>query len=76
LDGVAGIKFLLEGNASHCIAVIKAHFSFYAMLPSTLKKRKALQQLDNFKYSTTGVFEKNIVYQHFLKGLKKYSDIK
>lgn len=75
LDGVAGIKFLLEGNAAHCIAVTKAHFSFYTMLPSTLKKRKALQQLTNFKYTTSGVFEKNIVYQHFLKGLKKYSDI-
>ena len=30
LDGVAAFKFLFEGSGSHFIAVIKAHFSFYA----------------------------------------------
>lgn len=75
LDGVAGLKFLVEGNGAHCISVIKAHFSFYKMLPSTLKKRKQLKQLPGFKFATVGVYDKNIVYMHFIKGKKKYSEL-
>lgn len=75
LDGIAGMKFLLEGNGSHFIAVIKAHFAFYACLPSTLQKRKAMRELSKFKYATTGVLTKNIVFAHFIKGIKKYSAI-
>lgn len=75
LDGVAGLKFLLEGNGTHCISVIKAHFSFYKMLPSTLKKRKQLKQLPGFKFATVGVYDKNIVYMHFIKGKKIYSEL-
>ena len=75
LDGVAAFKFLLEGNGSHFIAVIKAHFSFYKHLPSTLKKRDEMRLMDEFKDATTGVYEKNIVYAHFVKGVKHYSEL-
>ncbi len=75
LDGVAAFKFLLEGNGSHFIAVIKAHFSFYKHLPSTLKKRDDMRLMDGFKDATTGVYENNIVYAHFVKGVKHYSDL-
>lgn len=75
LDGVAAFKFLLEGSVTHFIAVIKAHFSFYAHLPSTLNKRKAMRQMPNFVDSTTGVYKKNIVFLHFVKGVKRYSDL-
>lgn len=76
LDGVAAFKFLFEGNGSHFLAVIKAHFSFYAHLPSTLQKRKTMQQMPGFTYATVGVLKKNIVYLHFIKGIKKYSELK
>src|ERR1019366_6604083 len=36
LDGFAGLKFLLSGKFSHFLAVIKAHFSFYASFSNTL----------------------------------------
>ncbi len=75
LDGVAAFKFLFEGSGSHFIAVIKAHGSFYGQLSSTLKKRKAMRQMPNFVDSTSGVFEKNIVYLHFIKAKKKYSEL-
>ena len=75
LDGVAAFKFLLEGSGSHFIAVIKAHFSFYAHLPSTLKKRDEMRLMDGFKDTTTGVYTKNMVYAHFVKGLKHYSEL-
>jgi len=75
LDGVAAFKFLFEGSGSHFIAVIKAHFSFYAHLPSTLKKRDEMRLMSEFKHSTVGVYKKNIVYAHFLKAIKYYSDL-
>ncbi|MES2763267.1 MAG: glycosyltransferase family 2 protein [Bacteroidota bacterium] len=76
LDGVAAIKFLVEGNSTHFMAVLKAHGSFYKHLPATFKKRKAMRQMPGFVDSTTGVYKKNIVYLHFLKGVKKYSELK
>ena len=75
LDSVAAFKFLLEGHSSHFIAVIKAHFSFYRHLPSTLKKRKEMRQMKGFIDSTTGVYKKNIVYAHFIRSVKYYSDL-
>jgi GT2 family glycosyltransferase len=75
LDGVAAFKFLVEGNGTHFMAVLKAHLSFYTHLPSTLKKRKAMRNMKGFVDTTSGVYEKNIVYLHFLKGVKYYSDL-
>ena len=75
LDGVAAFKFLFEGNGTHFFAVIKAHFSFYKHLPSTLKKRDDMRLMPKFKDSTTGVYEKNIVFMHFVKKTKCYNEL-
>ncbi len=66
LDGFAGVKFLMELKPSHCLAIIKAHFSFYKYLPKMLKKRK--------KYAKTSKYYKinSIVWQYFILGKKKY----
>ena len=75
LDGVAAFKFLFEGNGTHFFAVIKAHFSFYKHLTSTLKKRDDMRLMPEFKDSTTGVYEKNIVFMHFVKKTKCYNEL-
>lgn len=75
LDGIAAFKFLLDGNPSHFWAVIKAHISFYNFLPSTLQKRKSLHKMNGFKYSTTGVFEKNVVFEHFMHKKNTYKEL-
>jgi GT2 family glycosyltransferase len=75
LDGVAAFKFLFEGSGSHFMAVIKAHFSFYAHLPSTLKKRNKMRLMPEFNDATIGVYTKNVVYAHFVKGVKRYSEL-
>tara|TARA_R110001632_G_scaffold125972_5_gene239471 strand:- start:176 stop:1198 length:1023 start_codon:yes stop_codon:yes gene_type:complete len=41
LDGIAAIKFLLEGKPQHILAILKAHLSFYGHLPGLLVKRKS-----------------------------------
>lgn len=75
LDGVAAFKFLFEGNGTHFLAVLKAHFSFYVHLPSTLKKRDEMRLMEGFEDATTGVYTENIVFAHFVKGVKKYSEL-
>jgi GT2 family glycosyltransferase len=74
LDGVAGIKFLLSGEFGHFFAIIRAHFSFYGMFSRTIKKRKLIQE--NIKhYATSCVYRGSIVWQYFVKGKRKFSEL-
>lgn len=43
LDGVAGVHFIFQGKFSHCFAILKAHFAFYALFSKTYKKRSFFQ---------------------------------
>ena len=69
LDGVAAIQFLLQGKANHFFAIVKAHFSFYGLLPKFFQKRK--------KYATTipYFFIKSIVFQHFILKKKYFNQL-
>lgn len=69
LDGIAGIKFLLELKPIHILAVLKAHLSFYYYMPKMLKKRKA--NAPNNSYYIV----KSIVWEHFIKGKKKFKEL-
>ncbi len=74
LDGVAGMKFLLSGQFSHFVAVLKAHFSFYGSLGTTLRKRKALKQQIK-AYTTTGVYLHSIIADYYIRGKKTVREI-
>jgi len=74
LDGVAGMRFLFSGDWSHFTAVVKAHFSFYAMLPATISKRKKLKK-EITMYAGSCVYNGNIVVEYFLRKKKKFSDL-
>lgn len=76
LDGVAAFKFLFDGQAKHFLAVIKAHFNFYYWLPSILIKRKKQKQIIGFRYCKTYIYQKNIVFEYFLKGKSKFENLK
>lgn len=71
LDGVAGIKFIMELRPVHTWAIIKAHFSFYWHLRKMMSKRRAL----SFK-QTNYFYCFSIVWQHFILRKKRFSDIK
>lgn len=75
LDGIAAFKFLLEAQPKHFLAVIRAHFAYYYMLPKTLSKRKKLKQLANFKFNRSFTYKGNIVFDYFLSKKKKFSDL-
>lgn len=71
LDGIAGIFFLINGNFKGIVAVLKAHFSFYANLGKMMQKRKQLTQKDNLY----GIYPKSIVWNYFIKKKKKFSEL-
>ena len=70
LDGVAAFKFLIDGQAKDSWAVWRAHFSFYAKIPEHRKKRKMLKQK-----KVGQVYQRNIVYEHFIKKIKTYDKL-
>lgn len=69
LDGLAGIKHLFEGKPQHTFAIIKAHFSFYALIanykPNTFITKKIV-----------GIYPKSILVAYHLKKQKKYSNLR
>ena len=62
LDGVAGIKYLVELKPLHTFSIIKAHFSMYFHLFKTLKKRKEIpNKIPNYYQF------KSLISQYFIK---------
>jgi GT2 family glycosyltransferase len=74
LDGVAGAKFLFEGNWKDCIAVVKAHFYFYQNYSKINKNRKATikSSLDN---SGNFIYPGSIVFEYYLKGKRTFTSL-
>ncbi|WP_299013713.1 glycosyltransferase family 2 protein [uncultured Polaribacter sp.] len=69
LDGIAGIKFLLELRPIHTLAILKAHFSFYKNFFKFLSKRKKLQKKQDYNLHTS------IVWQYFVLDRKKFEEL-
>lgn len=66
LDGIAGIRFLFEGNFSYFIAVLKAHFHFYSKFSFYLKLRN--QEKKHWKSpNLCGQYRGSILVSFFLK---------
>lgn len=74
LDGIAGAKMFFSGEFSHCGAIIRAHFAFYARIGKTRAKRKELNKHIT-KFATKGIYRKNIVFAYYLGGKKKFTDL-
>jgi GT2 family glycosyltransferase len=74
LDGVAALKFLIEGHPKDFLAVAKAHFYFYRTIPKQRKKRKAIQK-NICDPDQTYIFPKSIVSAFYLRGIQKFSDL-
>ena len=68
LDGIAGIKLFFSLQPLHTLAIIKAHFAYYAHV-SKMKNKQEKYQKSNYFYT------KNIVFDYFIKGKKKFNNI-
>lgn len=74
IDGIAGVKFLFEGNPKHTLAIIKAHFGVYAKLNTYLKIRKELKKELGIE-PVSKVYQNLIIWDYFKKGKKKFSEL-
>ena len=72
LDGVTALKFLLGGQASLFMTVLKAHFAFWGTFGSVVTKRREVKKLGNNKVK---LYHKSIVWQYFAKGKKIFTDL-
>ncbi len=70
LDGAAALKFLVDGGFNNLFAVVKAHWSFYAMIPELRKERKTQKHNPVSK-----IYQKNIAFEHFLEGKNKFEEL-
>jgi hypothetical protein len=74
LDGVAGVKFLVDGQPKHTWAVVKAHFSVYGKLKAIFKERKRLDRIMN-EQPIENIYPRSVVFAHFLRGIKTFKDL-
>lgn len=70
LDGFAGLQFIFTLKPKHMLAIIKAHLSFYVNLPKLIKKRKQVKQIGNYHQ------HKSIIWQYYVLGRKKFSELR
>lgn len=66
LDGIAGIKFVLGGQASHCWAIIKAHIDMWRSLRKMLAKRREIQSNVREKGMLPEILQGSIVWKHYV----------
>jgi len=69
LDGVAGISFMFQGKWTHIAAIIKAHYSFFALVPKFLAKRK--KHASRLKYYTI----KFVVWKYFIEKKRNFKEL-
>lgn len=70
LDGVAALKFLVDGGLKDMWAVVRAHWRFFSMVPKLIGDRRLLKQT-----RVTKVYRKNLVLSYFLHGKKTFKDL-
>ncbi|MFM1794263.1 MAG: hypothetical protein RL642_648 [Bacteroidota bacterium] len=72
LDAISAWKNLLSGQPSFFTAIMKAHFSFFTWL---LFHRKSAVYFKNNFGAPKGIYHGSVVWQHFVKGKTKFSEI-
>ena len=81
LDGVAGVRFLFNGEFANIRAIVKAHWSFFGQYRLNKEKRKTTAALvekycyEKPHFRTTGIYPNSVVWQHFVKGRQTFNDL-
>lgn len=75
LDGVSAMQLLTKGQFRNILAIIHAHWSFFFSFGKWLKKRSLINNYA-VNRNETGIYKRAIILDYFLKGKKKFSDLK
>lgn len=74
LDVVAALKFMLFDSLQDGLAVCRAHLHFWSALRVNYKKRHQAKSHRKIKKIPT-IYPYSIVFQYFLKGVRKYEEL-
>lgn len=69
LDGFAALKFLVEFKFFHIFAILKAHISFFGLLPALLKQRNGIHQKSLY------FRKKSIVWAYYIAKRKIFNSL-
>ncbi|WP_446050337.1 glycosyltransferase family 2 protein [Zobellia laminariae] len=69
LDGIAAIRFIFQFRFRHCLAILRAHLSFYRHFRKMYKRREKANFIQKYYYT------KSIVWQHFVHHVKNFNDL-
>jgi GT2 family glycosyltransferase len=69
LDGLAGIRFLLQLKPLHTAAVLRAHFNFYLSFVKIWRKRENLSEKTKY-YGVSSV-----VWAYYIKGIRTFKSL-
>ncbi len=79
LDGVAGMRFMLQGKMSHVKAIVNAHWEFFANTKEYRNKSydelEAIEKISIGKMDKKGVYPKSIIWQYFIKRKKYFRNL-
>ena len=74
LDGLAGIKFLVDGHYKDCLSVVKAHIYFYRNYSRRKKlRRKSLSEVKRSKVSC--IYQRSIVFAYYILRKKHFNEL-
>lgn len=68
LDGISSVRFMATGAWPDVIAIIKAHFAFYAMIPSLTKNTKRTTYRAPLYY-------RSVVWEYFVLGKHRFNQL-
>lgn len=66
LDGIAGLKYIIGGEGSHCRAIIKSHFDMWKSLKKMLRKRREIQRGVKIKNMLPEMLKSSVVWKHYV----------
>jgi len=75
LDYVWGVKALLGGDLPTLGAIFRGHRDFFQYKTQWKQRRKTLYQQRNIALPKIGYYPKSIVWQYFVRGRKKWSEL-
>lgn len=75
LDGISGLRSLLQGKPAETWAIIQAHFSFYGMISQTIKKREKLKQASKETVPKNLILNRLLIIEYFFKGKKRFNEL-
>ncbi|PWJ56528.1 hypothetical protein CLV98_11122 [Dyadobacter jejuensis] len=68
LDGISSVRFMATGAWPDVLAIIRAHFAFYAMVPRLIRHEKRTRYRAPLYY-------KSVVWEYFVNGHHHFPDL-